>query len=484
MNDFFSSAVLWLATQTVARQVISFALFVLLGRMLGPADFGTIGLCMAVILILQAFSSRGITQAVIQKPNLTDDEASTAYSLVLLVSIAIALLIVSAAGVFSYSSKDQPDTFPLVLSALALTLPYSALYEVHQARLMRDFQFGLVAKKALAAQIMGGVVAVICAFAGLGVWSLVVQQFVALSIELLIVRQASKWKAKFLLERNLVSDISKFGAHLFGANILGIVDMRGADLIIGTFYGSLSVGYFRIARSTFEIFVSVFATPLQSVSLPLFSSKQGVVSEARQSFLRMTEALAWLSLPPFLVLIVWGPTFMTTLLGAKWIDSGWILQILSLQVFVYGAFFLYDPLLVGLGKTRDLLSLRFWQTGINLSIMLAAAPFGFGQIIFAQVVGLFLTAPIMFIYVSRAAKLNFTDLLSTLWKPYVFGLAFAILAYLFEAYVLGGLGLIGLIGALTISYCLFFASFLYFATPELSAKTIGIFKVFLRTRRI
>ena len=56
-------------------------------------------------------------------------------------------------------------------------LPISAFYEIHQARLIKNFRFAMIAKKSLAGQVLGSVVAVIAAYYGYGVWSLVAQYY-------------------------------------------------------------------------------------------------------------------------------------------------------------------------------------------------------------------------------------------------------------------------------------------------------------------
>jgi len=87
------SAILWIATQTVFRQIISLCLFVTLGRLLDPIDFGIVGLSLSILLIMQTFSAFGVVQAVVQKTDLTEHDADTAFTFNLIVSCCIFIIV-------------------------------------------------------------------------------------------------------------------------------------------------------------------------------------------------------------------------------------------------------------------------------------------------------------------------------------------------------------------------------------------------------
>lgn len=465
---------LWFAGQNVARQVISFALFVALGRMLSPANFGTVSLSASVIAIIQAFSSQGITQAVIQRSDLTEDEAEIAYTFNLLFCTTIAATLIGGCALFWYVAPPPLGDLPLVLAALATLLPLSAFYEMHQARLARSFDFHIIAGKALAGQVIGGLIAVMAAYAGANVWSLVAQQFVALTIEMAVIRSVSSWQPKLRLESKFIVHLWHFGAHLFGARLLSTIDARGPDLIIGMFSGQTPVGFFRVAKQMLDVVVSVFAYPVSSVSLPLFAAERGHVDRVRLHYLRLTEALCWLLTPPCLTLVLWAPQILTFVFGQNWRSSGSFLQILAFQGVVLGMFYLYDPLLVALGKTKEVFALRCWQTGLSFCCMLSGGFFGAESIVAGQVVALFLTTPIFFRYISSAAVITLNDFLAHVWKPNVCALAFVSVAKILDSFVGASFGISGLVAALAVGYFGYGVLFYLFASKQLRSEFLAL----------
>jgi PST family polysaccharide transporter len=466
----------WLASQNIVRQLLSFAIFVILGRLLAPADFGTVALSSAILNILQSFSSQGLSQAVIQKQDLSSEEAEVAYTFNLFLSLILAAIIVLVCLCYGSLQRVGIDTFLQVLIALSMSIPISASFEIHQARLIREFNFGIVAKKAIASQFLAGAMAAAAAVLGMGVWSLVIQQFVVVLVDLLIIRTASKWRPSLRWNKDLARQLSSFSSFLFGARCLTVVDHRTPEVIIGSVYGQSFVGYYRVAKSLQEVVMSTFWQPIFGLALPVFARKQRDLKEVRHAFLVMTELVAWLILPPFLALAVWGPTLTTAVFGGKWSDSGWIIQILSLQCGALAPVSLYDPLFVGIGRTIDLFKVRCWQTGLTLLCTIPTALLGFSWLVFAQVAALYLVVPFAVSYISRSINLRFTTLLGVIWKPACCCVAFIALTEIVQLSLANHLGIVGLFVALGLSACIYAAIFLLFASAELrsAASEVGL----------
>jgi len=184
-------------------------------------------------------------------------------------------------------------------------------------------------------------------------------------------------------------------------------------------------------------------------------------------------------LPPFLTIAVWGSAGVEILFGTKWQTSGWILQVLAIQVFVYAIFYLSEPLLVAMGRTRDAFKIRLWQVSLDVAALLLAASFGFSSVIIAQTVAVFLAAPIMFIYVSRAINLDLRSLCTTLWKPFAFAGLFITVAFTLQLTMVNRFGLFGLMFSLTAAYCCYCGCFFLFARAELRTEAINMIRRFL-----
>ena len=73
------SGVKWTAIEKVSTQIVNFLLGLLLARLLDPSDFGTIGMLGIFMAISSTFIDSGFSNALIRKPEISDEDYSTAF---------------------------------------------------------------------------------------------------------------------------------------------------------------------------------------------------------------------------------------------------------------------------------------------------------------------------------------------------------------------------------------------------------------------
>ena len=69
----------WSATNSFLSQGVSFIIGIILARLLGPGDYGMIGMAMIVITILNTFVDSGFSTALVRKTDVADDEYNTMF---------------------------------------------------------------------------------------------------------------------------------------------------------------------------------------------------------------------------------------------------------------------------------------------------------------------------------------------------------------------------------------------------------------------
>ena len=165
--------VLWTGLGQVLRQVIQVIGSVALARLLVPDDFGVLGMAMFFVGIGQLFADFGIGSAIIQARS--DDRVvlSSCFWLNLAVAATLALLVLVAAPWIA-DFYQRSDLAPMV-AVLSLNLLLAGLQVVPQALLYRDMRFADLAKAQVLGSLAGALVAIMMAWYGAGVWSLVAQ---------------------------------------------------------------------------------------------------------------------------------------------------------------------------------------------------------------------------------------------------------------------------------------------------------------------
>jgi PST family polysaccharide transporter len=422
----------WLTAQAIGRQAILFVLFVALGRLLGPAEFGQVAVAAAMVALLQSVSSQVVAQIVVQRPEFGDREADVAFTVNLAFNAASAAALALAALIGAARGWVEPS-LAAVIAALAATLPAAALYDVHQARLARDLRFAQVARKALYGQAAGGVAALALALAGAGVWCLVAQTWIGLLAELVVVRRWSRWRARLRADHALTRALLAQGAPLVGARLVSALDLRSPELALGLVAGQASAGVFRVARGLFDVVIALVGAPLRNMALPVLAAGRGDDARAGRAYLRMSAIGAWLLAAPFAALGVWGAELTTILFGSKWGASGWVLSVLAWQGAVYALFYLYEPLLVAMGRGWAALRLRLVQTGALLAAMACGAAWGWTGVVIAHTAGTLAAAPAMYRAVRAATGLRHAQFLRAYAPPILAASVFVAVALGVEA---------------------------------------------------
>ena len=157
------------------NQIAQFIVGIILARMLSPKEFGLIGMITVFVLISEAFINSGFSQALIRKRNCDQTDFSTAFFFNLFASSALYTLLFLTAPLIANFYK-QPELIQLV-RILGIILFINAFGIVQQAILIKAVDFKTQAKISFISSIISGLVAIIAAFYGLGVWSLVTKEF-------------------------------------------------------------------------------------------------------------------------------------------------------------------------------------------------------------------------------------------------------------------------------------------------------------------
>src|SRR5437867_762534 len=186
-------AVQWRLAGAVVGAVSQLAVGVLLARLLTPADFGVMAFAFIVLDFARPLLDLGIGGAVVQRVELTDRHVRTAFTFSLLVGVAVAAVIAMVAPLGAVAMRN-PNVTP-ILRVLSVGFAFQAAATVAEALLRRQLDFrGLFFIDAGSFVLGYGGVAIVLAFRGYGVWSLVwgsiVQSLLASGAQLGAVRHS------------------------------------------------------------------------------------------------------------------------------------------------------------------------------------------------------------------------------------------------------------------------------------------------------
>lgn len=384
--------VFWTVIQALAGRALSLVVFVILARLLTPADFGLVAMVGVFIALLEVLVQQGFSAAITQRESLEPEHESTAFwSNVLLSALMGAALWASSGWIARL--YDAPDLAPIV-RWLSGVLPLRALVAVPVGLLQRRLEFRALAVRSIFGAFVGGVAGVVAALAGWGVYALVAQQLLGGLAEVLAVWGAAAWWPRFAFSMRHLRDLLGFSLHLVGASLLDFLNRHSDDFLIGVFLGPVALGYYAVAYRALKVMTQVMATTGTVVAFSAFSRLQDQPARMLEAFYRSTQAAGVIALPAFVGLSVVAPTAVPLVFGEQFAESGAVLRILALIGVIHAVSYYNFAVYVGIGRPDIRLKLLAVHTTVNVLAFFVVVRWGIVAVAAAYVIRAYVLMPL------------------------------------------------------------------------------------------
>ena len=348
-----ATSVRWIAVAQAARigaQLISVAV---LARLLAADAYGLIAMAMTVTNFAFLFRDLGTMVAIIQRRTLPDQMMSTLYwlnlGLALLLAAALAMLATPLAELY-----HEPRLAP-VLTVLALVFPLSGLAAVQQALLERASRFRLLARIEAFSALGGVALALLVAWQGGQVWSLVAQMLLGTALSTVQLWLAMPWRPRWRLSSRALRSVLDFSTHFSLFQLLTYLQRNADSMIIGRLLGPAALGVYAMAYKT-------MAQPLQQITgiasralVPAMSRAQDAPERLAELFLRASTVVTLLAAPLMAGLLALRTPFVLLVLGPRWSAVVALMPWLALLGLVQALATIPASLLLALGKSRRML---------------------------------------------------------------------------------------------------------------------------------
>ncbi len=316
----------WVGIEQVGIQAISFIISIILARILLPSDFGIIGMILIFIAIGKSLTDSGLSLSLVRSKELGTVDYSTVFYFNLLGSVFIYLLVFFAAPFISafYNEEILID----IIRVYSFVFIINALGNIQQIRIIKHLAFKLLFKISIPSIILGGFVGIYMAYAGYGVWSLVVSALVQASINTLLLWFFGKWKPTLQFECNIFKKHFYYGYKLTLAGLIETFYKNSYTVIIGRVFGTSQLGFFTRADTLKQVPVQNIGTILNKVTFPLFSSIQDDDKKLKSAYKSIMQLVIFFVAPLLLIASALAEPLIRFLLTEKWLPSVPYFQIL------------------------------------------------------------------------------------------------------------------------------------------------------------
>lgn len=316
----------WTFSHQAGKQGIGFVISIVLARMLSPELFGLVGMIGIVTNFGQVIIEGGLTSSLIRSDKVTDADFSTIFFFNLGMSVLIYLASWFAAPAIAAFFR-QPVLIPMV-RLYCLTFIISAFGAIQATRLTKELDFKTQLLVGLPAVVAGGVVGIVAAWFGAGVWSLVWMHLVQAVFSALHFWLRSAWRPSFVFEGGRLRHHLSFGYKL----VLSALLFRGfknlTQALIGRYFSAAQLGFYTRAQTLKQLPVDSMSMALNKVSYPLFASIQHDNQRLRVAYRSLMQQVLFWTAPLLIFAAVLAEPLFRILLTEKWLPAVPIFQLL------------------------------------------------------------------------------------------------------------------------------------------------------------
>lgn len=418
----------WSALERISVQGIQFLIGVILARLLPPSDFGVIAMLTIFLAISQTIIDGGFSNALIRKVDRSEADYSTVFIFNIIIGVLLCLIVVWAAPYIA-AFYEMPQ-LSSVMKVLALTLLFNSFSVVFYAILTINIDFRSIAIANFVSAIISGVIGIVMAYQGWGVWSLVFQSVSRSVINALLVAVLAKWRPKFFFSRVSFVEMFSYGSKILISSLINTVYANLTPMIIGKFYTSKDLGYYDRGRQFGVLPINYIVQTYERVTFPIMSQLQNDDTRLIDAYRKYIKSASLIMFIVVMLIIALAKPIILLILSAKWVEA-----IIYLQLFCVAEMFnhvtrLNLVLLQVKGRSDLFLRLEVIKKAISLSMLLCAAPFGIIPICISQILYSQIAMYINTYYTKKLFGLSYLMQVKDFSKYLVYAVVACVPAYL------------------------------------------------------
>lgn len=379
-----TSGFVWTFAQQFGNQFIGFFVSLILARLLLPSEFGLIGMIAIFVSIGNMLVSSGLTQSLVRSTNIDEEDYSTVFYFNLVSSVIIYFIIFFLAPLVA-QFYEQPIITNL-LRVYCLTFIISAFAAVQQAKLTREMNFKTQAFISIPSTVTGGIVGVVLAYLGFGVWSLVWSYLTTSVVNTIQLWIYSKWSPLLVFKREKFKSHFNFGYKLTLSGLLESIFNNIYLIVIGKYFSVAQVGFYTRAETMKQLPVINISTTLQKVTFPIFSSIQDDDVRLKKIYKQLMEIVIFVIAPVLIFLAILAEPIFRFLFTEKWLPAVPYFQILCIPGILYPIHSYNINILNVKGRSDLVLKLEIYKKVVIIITILIAVKFGILALLYGQIV--------------------------------------------------------------------------------------------------
>jgi O-antigen/teichoic acid export membrane protein len=400
-----------------------------LARLLGPKDFGLVGMVTAFTGVLAVFRDFGLSSAAIQRTTVTEEQLSTLFWINLLVGALLAFLAVALAPVITVF-YHEPRLF-MVTIVLAAGFLFNAAGVQHGALLQRQMRFTTLAAINTVSLIVGTAIALGGAKAGYGYWALVAMTVASPLVNTIGNWVTTGWIPGMPRKRTGIRSMIRFGGTITLNSLIAYIASNFEKVLLGRYWGVDAIGIYGRAYQLINIPTDNLTSVAGEVAFSALSRLQDDLGRLKSYFLKGYSVILAMTLPITVACALFADDIVLVFLGQKWTATAPIFRLLAPTIVVIAIVNPLFWLMSSLGLVERSLKMSLVIAPILIGSYVIALPYGPKGVAFAYSAVMMLWVIPAIAWSVHGTVISLRDILLTVSRPLVSsavaaGLAFSV----------------------------------------------------------
>lgn len=359
---------IWRFAERCGAQLVAFVVSVVLARILDPEHYGTVALITVITSILQVFVDSGLGNALIQKKDADDTDFSTVFfTNIVFCTLLYTLLFVCSPLIARFYNNMELVPY---IRVLGITILVSGVKNVQQAYVSKNMIFKKFFWATLVGTLTAAVVGITMALNGLGVWAIIAQQVVNVSIDTIMLWIIVKWRPKLKFSFQRLKGLFSYGWKLLVSHLLDTVYKDIRQLVIGKKYSSSDLAFYNKAKQFPNLVVTNVNTSIDSVLLPTMSKAQDNREHVKTMTRRAIKTSVFIMSPLLMGLAFCSNNVISLVLTDKWLPSVPFMVIFCITYMFYPIHTANLNAIKAMGRSDLFLKLEVIKKTIGIVLLL------------------------------------------------------------------------------------------------------------------
>lgn len=418
------NGMIWKLFEKIGMQAMQMIIQIILARLLLPEDYGIVGLLTIFINISDVFILQGFSTALIQKKNADELDYSSVFFANLLMSIVIYIIFYIISPYVAAFYNDIRLT--VIMRVLCLNILFGAISAVHNAIISKKLEFKKSFVRGLSNIFTQGIVGIIMAIEGYGVWALVFSKLCGTLVGSLVLICTTKWKPSLIFSIDRVKRLFNYSSKVLGTNLLNTLFNNIHSLIIGRFFSKDSLGYYQRGQQIPQTIMSSIDGSMTEVLYPTFSMIQTNIVQLKKILRKSMRLSMYLCMPIMLGLLAVSRPLTIILLTEKWLDSVPFME-LSCIICLFWPLAARNQALNAIGLSNITFKISVISKTLTIIFILLCVRFGIYAIMLGTILASFISLVITSYYVKKYINYTYVELIKDLLPTFLASLIMMII---------------------------------------------------------